>query len=220
MSGTDHIIFDCDGVLIDSEVLSLQVWQELLARHAITLDADYFSQHFLGRSFEYVKHRVKQDFALDVSPELAAAFAERLKEVFTSELTVTPFLLDVLPNLAVPYSLATSSSPERTRNALAVTGLDAFFGDDQVFTSSLVKHGKPAPDLFLYVAATRDLAPENCLVIEDSKPGLQAAQRANMQWLHYTGGSHLHGIKSDDSQSLSDWREFARAFPHLLNSTD
>ncbi len=219
MARTDHIIFDCDGVLIDSEVLSMQVWIDLLARHDIHIDKNYFSQHFLGRSFEHVKSQVKDDFALDITPALADEFAERLKLAFTNELQVTPFLLEVLPSLAVPYSLATSSSPERTRSALAITGLDSYFSDDQVFTSSLVKRGKPAPDLFLHVATVNNVSPEHCLVIEDSAPGLQAARAAKMQWRHYVGGSHLRHGDGNYTQTLNDWREFASDFPHLLNST-
>ncbi|WP_334064780.1 HAD family hydrolase [Alteromonas genovensis] len=211
-----HVIFDCDGVLIDSEVLSMQVWVDLLASYGVQIDENYFNQHFLGRSFDHVKAQVYRDFTMEVTHAIADEFADNLKVEFTKNLVTTPFLLDVLPQINVPFSLATSSSPERTKMALSVTGLDVHFNEQNVFTASMVKHGKPAPDLFLLTAKENAVAPEHCLVIEDSAPGLKAAKAAGMQWRHYVGGSHFRSSACSHKETLSDWKQFAVQFPQLL----
>ncbi len=215
MTDIQLVIFDCDGVLIDSEVLSMNLWISLLAEKGINIDEAYFKSHFLGRSFSHVKAHVYQAFELSVTPALADTFAQRLRHVFTQHLRVTPGLYEVLPKLRIPSALATSSSPQRTQHALACTGLDTLFTPQQIFTAAQVKNGKPAPDLFLLVARHYSVAPQHCLVIEDSEPGLLAAKAAGMQWRHYSGGSHMQA-RCDAQQTLTNWKEFVVQFPHLL----
>jgi HAD superfamily hydrolase (TIGR01509 family) len=211
-----HIIFDCDGVLIDSEMLSLQVWITLLAEYHISIDSHYFSENFLGRSFEHVKSVIDHDFNFTMTQALRDEFALRLKQAFTQDLQTTPHIESILSRLTVPYSLATSSSRPRTKIALNVTGLDRYFSEAQIFTASDVKHGKPAPDLFLHTATSCHVLPQHCLVIEDSQPGIQAAQAAHMQWRHYSGGSHLKQSTGNPKNSLADWRDFPNSFPQLV----
>lgn len=215
MTEIQLVIFDCDGVLIDSEVLSMNLWINILAENGIDIDEAYFKNHFLGRSFSHVKAHIYHAFNFSVTPALAEMFAHRLRQVFTEHLQVTPGLHNVLPKLTIPYALATSSSPQRTQHALACTGLDTIFAQPQIFTATQVKNGKPAPDLFLLVAQQYAVAPQYCLVIEDSEPGLLAAKAAGMQWRHYTGGSHIQG-RSDTPHTLTNWNEFVVQFPHLF----
>lgn len=211
------VIFDCDGVLIDSEVLALKAWQRLLSRQHIRLTSDYFVQHFLGKSMQHVVTKLQQDFSLVFSDTDQQQFHTLLRELFVQHLRPTDGIDTVLSKLTVPFCLATSSSPARTEHALNVTGLTRFFAPNVRFTRDEVKHGKPAPDLFLHAAMQQQVAPAHCLVIEDSPAGLQAAQAASMPFLHYTGASHLTG-QSSPSTSLSHWSQLPERYPLLFNS--
>lgn len=216
MASISMVIFDCDGVLIDSEVLSMQVWQHLLAKQNISLETAFFQQHFLGRSFGHVKDMLAEQFQLTVTEQIKADFDEKLKIAFTERLQPVSGVEAVLSNLSVPYALATSSSRTRTSVALAATGLNRYFSEPQIFTAGDVARGKPAPDLFLHVAASAGQAPAHCLVIEDSAPGLQAAVSAGMHWRHFTGGSHLQQTDGKPSETLANWHDFKAQFPELI----
>ena len=165
----DLVIFDCDGVLIDSEVLSMQAWNSVLANYDIALTKQYFIENFLGKSMEHVRSKIEEDFALSLTPSLEGEFHTLLFHAFERHLTATSGIIDVLSSLRVPFCVATSSSPERTEKALKSTGLITYF-NDRIFTRSLVSRGKPAPDLFLYAANALNCSPRTCLVIEDSQP--------------------------------------------------
>lgn len=216
MEQIELVIFDCDGVLIDSEVLSLQVWVQLLAARGIYIDSAYFASHFLGRSMEHVKAKILHDFELEVTDALTDEFAQELQMIFAKKLTVTPHITALLESLRVPYVLATSSSPARTEMALSVSGLNRYFTKPQIFTASMVTRGKPAPDLFLYAASCYQTAPSSCLVLEDSAPGLAAAKAAGMHFRHYVGGSHLTHMGQQGEDTLVDWRDFAVQFSEIM----
>ncbi|PYE86168.1 HAD family hydrolase [Pseudoroseicyclus aestuarii] len=204
----DLLILDCDGVLIDSEVLSAQVLLALLAERGLTLDAEHVRRHFLGRSFPTVAAHIREAFGLDLPDSFEADYRARLLARFDAELRPMPYVLEVLPRLRVPWCVATSSSPQRTARALQVAGLDALH--PRVFTASEVARGKPAPDLFEHAARVMGAAPAGCLVVEDSAPGLAAARAAGMAAVHFTGGAHLQGARFDTPPgvlSLDDWRD-------------
>jgi beta-phosphoglucomutase-like phosphatase (HAD superfamily) len=122
----------------------------------------------------------------------------------------------VLENLTLPACVATSSSPARVARSLAISGLAGYFGD-KVFTASQVANGKPAPDLFLFAAARMRAGPRRTLVIEDSAPGVLAAQAAGMTVLGYTGGSHMRGQTISGTEPLCTFDNWAD-FPHLLST--
>lgn len=216
-ANTTLIIFDCDGVLIDSEILSFKVWAKLLTERNIHIDERYFSEHFLGRSFEHVQTAILRDFSFVVNGELADGFASELKCVFERELRPIEGIEALLSSLSVPYCLATSSSRPRTNMALKATGLDRFFNEKQIFTVSDVARGKPSPDLFLHAAKQYDVTPSQCLVFEDSAPGVEAAKAAKMCWRRFTGGSHINIFSGNNERELANWYDFKREFPSLLS---
>ena len=218
------VIFDCDGVLIDSEVLSMESWQEVLTNYGVSLTKQYFIEHFLGKSMEHVEWVVNKDFSLELTTAIKADFQALLFRKFENSLRRTPGINDVLSNLQalnVLYCVATSSSLERTMKALNGTELLSYF-EKRIFTRSMVEKGKPAPDLFLYAAKKMNVKPENCLVIEDSKPGLAAAVAAQMPYFHYKGGSHLVDCSetnfSSEANTLNSWDEFNAYIPDLFNA--
>ncbi|MEG3767352.1 HAD family hydrolase [Alteromonas sp. 14N.309.X.WAT.G.H12] len=211
------IIFDCDGVLIDSEVLAMRMWQQVLKERGATLTPAYFVDQFLGKSVQIVEQCVERDFGITLKPDDFAMFHRRLLASFSAHLQPTEGITSLLKALAVPYCLATSSPVERTSQALFCTSLDRFFPHHR-FTRSQVKRGKPAPDLFLYAAQCMGVAPAHCLVIEDSPAGLEAAHAAGTQVLRFTGASHLKYLARSDSDeaSVSSWQAFRARFPALL----
>ncbi|NHB75943.1 HAD family hydrolase [Rhodobacter calidifons] len=190
MSEFDLVIFDCDGVLIDSEIISARMLVAELARLGLTIDLPYVERHFLGRSYPVVMETIRREFGLDLPPDFETQYREALLAAFQSELKVVPHVHEVLTRIAVPFCVATSSSPRRVEMSLKLAGLTDLVGD-RVFTSTMVARGKPAPDLFLHAAATMGAAPARTLVIEDSLTGLRAGLAAGMTVWRFVGGSHL-----------------------------
>ena len=184
------IIFDCDGVLIDSEVFSARALIDELARHGVAVDMRFVARHFIGRSYPVVVSEVRERFGVVLPPHFEVDYRTRLVASF--EIGLTPMLgaTEALEALRVPFCVATSSSPLRLAASLRISGLDRFFVD-RAFTASEVAHGKPAPDLFLHAAARMGADPAQCIVIEDSTTGLLSGFAAGMQVWHFTGGSHF-----------------------------
>jgi HAD superfamily hydrolase (TIGR01509 family) len=207
------VIFDCDGVLVDSEMICVEVLIGELKKIDVVISVDYFYQHFLGRSFAHVKGTILDSFNVVLGTDFESNYQQRLLQVFETRLQPTADVRLVLEQLQIPYCVATSSSVHRTKKALELTGLSDFFVA-KVFTASQVKNGKPAPDLFLFAAQKMGVKPDDCLVIEDSIAGIQAAQAAGMLVWQYLGGSHMTQEKdrcAEERSSIttfSHWQDF------------
>ncbi|PCC10235.1 HAD family hydrolase [Pseudoalteromonas sp. JB197] len=216
----DLVIFDCDGVVIDSEILSAQVLIDMLAYLTVNIDRGYVQQHFLGCNFKTVSQKIQNAFNVTLPNSFEDDYREALLNEFGSALSTTDGINEVLNNLAVPKCIATSSSPARTAKALDIVNLSNCFSN-AIFTSSEVKRGKPAPDLFLHAAKQMGVKPEHCLVIEDSEAGVCAAINANMQVLHYSGGQHMQTAINyvrkayPNVAHLTHWQQFFTAYPAL-----
>lgn len=213
-NGFDLVIFDCDGVLIDSEIISARMLVDALATLGARIDLPYVARHFLGRSYPTVMAQIRTEFGLDLPPEFEDAYRSRLMAAFEVGLKVMPGVTSVLETLALPWCVATSSSPRRAARSLEIAGLAHLVGDG-LFTATMVARGKPAPDLFLHVATVRGVVPERCLVIEDSLNGVRAGLAAGMQVWRFTGGSHLTGQSLDapeDSRAALQFSAFADFF--------
>ena len=208
------IIFDCDGVIADSEVLSAEVLIDQLADIGIAITMDDVRRDFLGRSFPTVAATIRSRFDRPLPDGFEAAYRARLLDRFQTDLAQTPGFATMLRGLGLPVCVATSSSPPRVARTLQILGLTDDFGP-HVFTASQVEHGKPAPDLFLFAARRMGRRPQDCLVIEDSLPGIQAGISAGMSVLSYRGGSHLRDLPQPDLtvDSFDNWADF----PQLLD---
>jgi HAD superfamily hydrolase (TIGR01509 family) len=188
MSPYDLIIFDCDGVLIDSELLSCNALIGLLRHHGIDVDLDLVFDKFLGRSphaiLDYCAASgcpLPDDFQSKLSAAVRARFAKSLMPV--------PGAAEVLRGLEPRYCVASSSDLERMDYSLRLTGFSSLVRD-RVFSAEMVGRGKPAPDLFLHAAATMAAAPGRTLVVEDSVTGVRAGKAAGMTVWGFVGGSH------------------------------
>lgn len=197
----DLVIFDCDGVLIDSEILSARTLIKLLAEHDVEIDDAYVRGAFLGRSFPTVIGIVKDHFGVTLPSDFETDYRHQLLERFETELRPMEGVVEVLSSLQRPFCLATSSSPPRVTRSLHLTGLYPYFSD-AIFTASQVRNGKPAPDLFLYAAAQRGVEKSRCLVIEDSLVGLTAGRAAGMPVVWFSGGSHLRQGYADGTDPV------------------
>ena len=214
------VIFDCDGVLIDSEIISTGVLVEELAHHGVRIEMAHVMEHFVGHPYHVVAGKIATMTGAPLPESFERSYRATLARRFEAELKPMPGIFDVLDHLAVPYCAATSSSPERAHHSLHTAGLAGRFGD-RIFTVSMVKHPKPAPDLFLHVAAELSMPPQDCVVVEDSDLGIAAAQAAGMIAWQFTGGSHYAAshrtpnpaVRAD--RSFHDMRDFFSAAPEL-----
>ncbi|MER8427225.1 HAD family hydrolase [Mesorhizobium sp. M1403] len=183
------VIFDCDGVLVDSEMLSVSALLEMIALAGGNVSEDIAYEHFLGKSMKSVREILASDFGLDLTDQHLIEMRSELMRKFRQELKPMPGIAQVLPKLDVPCCVASSGTLERIRYALQVTGLLGLL-EPHLFSAAMVARGKPAPDLFLHAADKMGAAPRNCLVVEDSPAGIEAARAAGMRVLAFTGGSH------------------------------
>ncbi|MCX7288875.1 MAG: HAD family hydrolase [Rhodobacterales bacterium] len=212
----DLVIFDCDGVLIDSEIISARMLIAELASLGVMIDLDYVSRNFLGRSYPTVMAQIRREFGLDLPAGFEEQYRERLLAAFRRDLRVMPGVPEVLAALAVPWCVATSSSPRRAAISLDLVGLSAGVGD-RLYTASQVDRGKPAPDLFLFAASQMGAAPSRTLVIEDSLTGVRAGVAAGMQVWRFVGGSHFRGAgtapnEPEDARPHRRFDDFAQFF--------
>ncbi|QPM89473.1 HAD family hydrolase [Pseudooceanicola algae] len=215
-AGVELVIFDFDGVLVDSEVISARMLVAELALYDIHVDLPYIARHFLGRSYPVVLAQIRAEFGIDLPKGFEAAYRARLLDAFAADLKIIPGVMAVLERLAVPFCIATSSSQERVKTSMQLVGLRDIFGD-RFTTASEVSRGKPAPDLFLRAAQKHGTDPARCLVIEDSLPGIRGALAAGMEVWHFRGGSHLVGLDLSGELSVAPQRHFTHfdELPHL-----
>ena len=207
MATTELVIFDCDGVLVDSEVISASVFIEELQKSDIHMEQRVFFERMIGRSFEQGVATIREVTGKTPPSHFKEAVRHTLLERFTEALQPIKDIATLLQALNTRVCVATSSDPIRAARSLAITGLDGLF-TDRVFTASMVKNGKPAPDLFLHAASALNTKAERCIVIEDSAYGLIAAKAAGMKAWHFTGGGHFSKGYSVDPKIARD-RSFA-----------
>ncbi len=188
MAKPDLIIFDCDGVLIDSEILSCRCLSDVLAGYGIKLGVDQALDLFLGRSVTAVREHYEALGHL-IPEQFAAELKVRIRAAFLSSLCPVEGVSSVLEDLRIPHCVASSSDIDRVSFSLSLTGLALHF-DTRVYTSQMVKRGKPAPDLFVYAAERMQVDPHRTLVVEDSVSGVKAGKAAGMTVWGFVGGSH------------------------------
>ena len=212
------VIFDCDGVLVDSEPLAMRVLLAAIEAQGIVVPpADAF-RHYLGRSLGTISESLRDTHGVPLGEAALASMRHDLFALYREELRATPWIAEVLDRLDVPFCVASSSGLDRIGISLEVTGLAARFGD-RIYSASMVPRGKPAPDLFLHAAREMGVAPEHCLVIEDSPAGVRAAHAAGMRVFAYLGGGHIEaaGLEAEVAALEPDARvKDMRALPGLI----
>lgn len=181
MSRFDLVIFDNDGVLVDSEGHANQILSDLLRESgwAVGMTREDCMAEFMGRSLGAIRQLIEGRLGHALPGDFEARYHARLFEVFDTELEAVPGVEAALERIAVPTCVASSGTHERIRRALAATGLLPRF-EGRIFSAEDVGRGKPAPDLFLYAASRLGAAPSRCAIVEDSPLGVDAANAAGM----------------------------------------
>ncbi|MFF8809796.1 HAD family hydrolase [Streptomyces omiyaensis] len=185
----DLVIFDNDGVLVDSEPLSNRLLAGYLTELGHPTTYEDSLRNYMGAAMHRVHDLVRERTGERLPEDFDDVFHARVFAAFRAELEPVRGAVGVLERLAaegVPYCVASSGSHERIRVGHHKTGLDAWFPEDVVFSAEDVGRGKPAPDLFLHAAARRGVRPERCAVVEDSRLGVQAAVAAGMDVYGFT----------------------------------
>ena len=185
----DLVIFDCDGVLVDSEALACVVHADVLTQHGYTISAAQVHERFLGRSAREARFEVESELGFALPDAYTVQLKATIDRVFGEQLTPIPHIADTLTKLSQRICVASSGTPTRIRSSLGTTGLIDRFAP-HLFSALQVERGKPAPDLFLFAASQMNTPPARCAVVEDSVPGVIGASAAGMTVIGFTGGSH------------------------------
>ncbi|PZC43501.1 MAG: Beta-phosphoglucomutase, HAD superfamily [Chloroflexi bacterium] len=175
----DLVIFDCDGVLVDSEIISNSVLSESLETVGLDIPPDVCIDLFLGKSWDYCFSVIKKRLGTDPPHNFHETYMEKLFVQFEKNLKPVEDIHFALENIPYPKCVASSGPHLKISKTLSVTGLLERFGE-HVYSGDDVKSGKPAPDLFLHAAVKMSATPSNTLVIEDSTAGVEAAYSAGM----------------------------------------
>ena len=192
----DLIIFDCDGVIVDSEVLSTRAATAALAEFGLNLTEEQVAELLLGFTFEAGLDRIHKQYNHDLPPAFAARKMQLTEAIFRQELMPLPGLVALLDSLPLPYCVASNSSHERLRFTFEATALSHYFAG-RIYSADDVANGKPAPDLFLHAAKQQQTPPERCLVIDDSPSGVRAAVAAGIPVIGFIGGAHAYPALAD-----------------------
>jgi HAD superfamily hydrolase (TIGR01509 family) len=185
------LIFDCDGVLVDSEHLACAALAEVMTTLGHSMTADEAMRTFAGRSLKDVLARAERLLSRPIPKDLGEQAAVQLMARFRRELQAVAGVKEAIAALPYRRCVASSSDPSRLTLSLDVTGLSALFGNN-VFSAVEVANGKPAPDLFLLAARRLGEDPSSCIVIEDSVLGVEAAGAAGMAAIGFAGASHAN----------------------------
>lgn len=212
------IIFDCDGVLVDSEPLAMAVLLDTIRAQGLEIDPEQGYELFLGRSLDSVAEMLVEDFGVNLDQLALDEMRQRLYARFRAELRPIAHVTEVVAALDTPFCVASSSQPERVELSLRLTGLWEYF-EGRLFSATMVPRGKPAPDLFLLAAESMGYDPANSLVVEDSAAGIRAAQAAHMRVAAFVGGGHARNTEHETRLSVlePDWTlDDMRVLPGLL----
>jgi HAD superfamily hydrolase (TIGR01509 family) len=191
------VIFDCNGVLVDSEPLATAVASSEFMRAGFALTPDVIARYFTGRRAADMFNEVEIAAGRKLPPNFAVTVAQATIEKFRAELRATRHAAQALTWLRGPKCVASSSSLDRIRVSLETTDLLRYF-EPYVFSANEVPQGKPAPDLFLHAAHKMRVLPRECIVVEDSMVGVAAGVAAGMTVVGFAGGSHASGELADN----------------------
>ncbi|MEV4438380.1 HAD family hydrolase [Streptomyces sp. NPDC049577] len=181
------VIFDCDGVLVDSERIAVRVHVALGAELGWPLTEHDVIDRFVGRSSRSIRDLIAARLGEEMAVVWDERFVELHREAVDADLTPVEGLPEALAEITLPSCVASSGGHEKMRHTLGRTGLyDHFAG--RIFSATEVARGKPAPDLFLHAARQMGVDPAACVVVEDSRPGVEAARAAGMRSFGYAGG--------------------------------
>jgi HAD superfamily hydrolase (TIGR01509 family) len=208
------VIFDCDGVLVDSEPLAIRIDAILFAEFGMPMSEEEIVDRFVGRSPSVTRDAIEAHLGHPLPEDFEARSRAMFDEVYARELEPIDGIEEALDQITARTCVASSSEPDRLDHKLRLTGLYERFAG-RIFSADEVPNGKPAPDLFLHAARQIGVRPAACAVVEDSQYGVQAARAAGMQAFGYTGSvTPARMLEGPGTTLFDDMREL----PRLLQS--
>jgi HAD superfamily hydrolase (TIGR01509 family) len=180
------LILDCDGVVVDSEPITMRVLTEMLNELGIAIEAEEANERFIGTTFSRTLELIAELLGRPLPEDFVAKYRERTFAALEAELRPVPGIEAALDQIAIPYCIASNGPHAKMRKTLGITSLLPRF-EGRMFSSADVPRGKPFPDLFLHAARHFTISPASCLVIEDSASGIAAALSAGMCVYGFSG---------------------------------
>ncbi|MES0128928.1 HAD family phosphatase [Mesorhizobium sp. M0029] len=217
MSIPKLVIFDCDGILVDTENLANRRLAEWFFAAGYPTTFEYCRKHFSGRSMASVQKEIEETTTVRLGADFVDRWNAGLPDLFAHGVEAIPYVRDFIEAVraaGIPYCVATSARISKMHITLGQTGLLPLF-EHAMFSSTMVGRGKPFPDLFLHAAKTMGFAPADCIVIEDSVAGTQAGIAAGMRVYSYHGDpySDRDGLAGAGGVLFDDMRELAGLVP-------
>ncbi len=215
------IIWDCDGVLVDSERLASRAFHNIITSLGGHLSEDYVYQSLKGGSIYKAVDFVHQHVFVPNDMDVAATYRQLSFELFSRDLKPVPGVMRIVKSLIIRQCIASNGPLIKIHHNLKITGLDENFTDESIFSGHQIQKFKPDPALFLYAASSMKVHPDHCLVIEDSKQGAQAARSAEMHCLGYAAESDPNDFIQHDAWPFHNMLELFELLKslNLLDST-
>ena len=212
------VIFDCDGVLVDSERITNQVFADMLGEHGLTFTLEDMYEQFVGHSMAHCLDKITTMLGKPPPPDFVAIYRARSERALQAQVTPVPGIEQALDQialqLAIPWCVASNGKHDKMRLTLGLTGLLPRF-EGRLFSGSEVARPKPAPDIFLHAAGRCGVAPGDCVVVEDTPTGVAAAIAAGMTTLGYAGLTPPHRLQAAGAHHVFDRMT---DLPHLLRT--
>lgn len=213
MSKYKCVIFDCDGVLVDSEPIGNQVMVDMANEHGASIDLDYAYQHFKGNSLKKCMAHISGLIDKDLSSNFESEYRERSFEAFKKEIRPVEGVTDVIKNLKQPFCVASSGPENKIRLNLELTGLLPYF-EGRIFSCYAINKWKPDPAVFLWATETMGFQPKDCVVIEDSPIGVKAAISGGFDVFGFTAHDYRKELKAIATETFDSMEKF----PELLKA--
>ncbi|SFZ89318.1 haloacid dehalogenase superfamily, subfamily IA, variant 3 with third motif having DD or ED/haloacid dehalogenase superfamily, subfamily IA, variant 1 with third motif having Dx(3-4)D or Dx(3-4)E [Flaviramulus basaltis] len=209
MSKYKCIIFDCDGVLVDSEPISIQVLVDIANSYGTNIDLAYGMKHFKGSFFESCKKKISELTETEIPDTIEEEYRRKSFEAFKANMKAVEGVEDLIKNLSIPFCVASSGPEDKIRLNLGLSGLISYF-ENNIFSCYAIKKWKPDPAVFLWAAETMGFKPHECLVIEDSLSGVSAAKNGGFDVFGFTAHDYNNELKSEATKTF-------KSMPQLLD---
>ena len=202
MSKYKCIIFDCDGVLVDSEPLGNQVMVEMANQYGANIDLNYAYSHFKGNSLKNCIDKISELTDKQIPNDFEYQYRKRSFEKFRKDMQPIDGVRSLIENLTIPYCVASSGPENKIRLNLEVTGLLSFF-ENRIFSCYTINKWKPDPAVFLWASETMGFTPKECLVIEDSPIGVEAAVQGGFDVYGFTAHDYKGELQKSSTKTFN-----------------
>ena len=208
------VIFDCDGVLVDSERITNRVFADMLGELGLAFTLEGMFERFIGRSMAQCLDEIAVLLGRPPPADFTTTYRARTKRALETQLRPVPGIEEALAQITIPWCVASNGAHDKMRLTLGLTGLLPHF-EGKLFSVTEVARPKPAPDVFLHAASRSGVAPGDCVVVEDTPTGVEAAVAAGMVVLGYAGLTPAHRLRAAGAHYLFDRMA---DLPRLLSS--